>query len=65
MNIRIIAFSTIVSLILSGCTTKRTEIGRENTDPCGLLSSAEIESVQGETVSSAKGDRGQSGPFLF
>jgi hypothetical protein len=63
---KIAAFSIMTVLIwLSGCAAQRAEIGRDNADPCSLLSSAEIQSVQGETVSLTKGDRRQNGPFVI
>jgi hypothetical protein len=53
-----------VATTLSGCGTKQAELAQKDADPCSVLSSAEIESVQGEAVSSAKGDRGTTGPFM-
>lgn len=49
---------------MSGCSTDRAGTIHEEIDPCGLLSSAEIQSVQGETVSATKADRHSSGAFI-
>jgi hypothetical protein len=54
----------VVLVAMSGCSTERAGTIHEETDPCELLSTAEIQSVQGETVSATKADRHSSGAFI-
>jgi hypothetical protein len=57
-------FAIIYLVAMSGCSTKSGGMAHDDSDPCGLLSSAEIESVQGEPVSAMKADRHSTGAFI-
>ena len=59
-----ILLAIVFLVAMAGCGIERASAVHEESDPCELLSSAEIQSVQGEAVSATKGDRHSSGAFI-
>jgi hypothetical protein len=57
-------FAIVFLVAMSGCGTERASAVHEESDPCKLLSIAEIQSLQGETVSATRADRHSGGAFI-